>query len=55
MIRHLIKMTWNRRRTNVLLIAEIFFSFLVLFAVVTLSIYYLDNYRRPIGFSYDDV
>lgn len=55
MIRHLFKLVWNRKRTNALLIVEIFFSFLVLFAVETLALYFWDNYRRPIGFSWDNV
>lgn len=55
MIRHLFKLVWNRKRTNALLIVEIFFSFLVLFAVETLALYFLDNYRRPLGFSWENV
>ena len=34
MIKHLIKLVWNRKRANFLIMIEIFFSFLVLFAVV---------------------
>jgi putative ABC transport system permease protein len=55
MIRHLFTLIWNRKRTNVLMMAEICVSFLVLFAVVALSVYMLDNWRRPIGFSIDRV
>ncbi len=55
MIRHLFKLVWNRKRTNALLIVEIFFSFLVVFAVETLALYFLDNYRRSLGFSWDNV
>ena len=55
MIKHLCKLVWNRKRTNVLLVGEIFCSFLVVFAVVTFGMYYADNYRRPLGFSYDNV
>ena len=36
-IRHLLKLVWRRKRANALLIVEIFFSFLVFFAVVTLG------------------
>ena len=39
MIRHLFKLVWNRKRTNVLIILEIFFSFLVVFLVSTLGIF----------------
>ena len=54
MTRHLLKLVWNRRRTNLLVVAEIFCSFLVLFGVVTLAVFYLDNYRQPLGFSGGD-
>lgn len=46
MIRHLFKMVWNRRRTNALIILEILFSFLVLFGVTTLGVYYLNLYQQ---------
>jgi putative ABC transport system permease protein len=55
MTRHLFKLVWNRKRTNALIILEIFFSFLVVFLVATLGIYFWDNYRRPLGFSYQNV
>ena len=53
MIRHVFKLIWNRKRTNFLIMTEIFVSFLVLFAVVALGVYTADNWRRPIGFSID--
>jgi putative ABC transport system permease protein len=55
MIRHLLKMVWARRRANGLVAAEILASFVVLFAVTTLSLFYLDNYRQPVGFDHRDV
>ena len=55
MIRHYLKLIWNRRRSNLLITVEIFFSFLVVFAVVVMAAYYGNNYRRPLGFSIDDV
>ncbi len=55
MMRHLFKLVWNRKRSNALIILEIFFSFLVVFIVATLGVYFWDNYRRPLGFSYQDV
>ncbi len=55
MITHLIRLLWHRKWANSLLIMEMFVSFLVLVAVVTLGVYYLNNYRRPLGFSYDNV
>lgn len=55
MTRHLLKLVWNRKRTNGLMILEIFFSFLVVFVVATLGIYFLDNYRQPLGYAWQDV
>jgi putative ABC transport system permease protein len=55
MIKHLIKLVWNRKRANFLIMIEIFFSFLVLFAVAALAVTYTDNYRRPLGFVYENV
>lgn len=55
MIRHVFRLIWNRKRTNFLMMTEIFVSFLVLFAVVALGVYTADNWRRPIGYSIDRV
>ena len=55
MIRHLLKLVWNRKRTNGLLILEIFFSFLVVFVVLSIGITHWERYRRPLGFDYRDV
>jgi putative ABC transport system permease protein len=52
---HLLKLIWNRRRSNLLVMTEIFFSFVVLLFVVGVAVYYADNYRRPLGYRYDDV
>lgn len=55
MIRHLFKLIWNRKKSNFLLISEIFFCFLVLFAVLSLVVYNVRNYSKPLGFEYDNV
>jgi len=55
MIRQLFKLIWNRKRANFLVVLEIFACFLVLFAVLTITLYYGDNFRKPLGFSYDNV
>jgi putative ABC transport system permease protein len=55
MIRHLFKLVWNRKRINFLVTLEIFLSFLVVFAVIVFAVYYTDNYRRPLGFDYQNV
>ena len=55
MIRPVFKLIWNRKRTNFLMMTEIFVAFLVLFAVVALGVYTADNWWRPIGYSIDRV
>jgi putative ABC transport system permease protein len=53
--RHYLKLIWNRKRTNLLVMIEIFFSFLVVFGVAALAAYYVNYYRQPLGFSIEDV
>jgi putative ABC transport system permease protein len=55
MIRHLFRIVWNRRRSNVLIAVEILLSFLVVATVVTLGVFLLDNYNYPLGFGYENV
>ena len=55
MIRHLLKLVWHRKRSTALLMVEIAVSFLVVFAVAAFALHYLANWRRPIGFSWQDV
>jgi putative ABC transport system permease protein len=55
MIQHLFTLIWNRRRANALLIAEVFLAFVVLFVVGSLLVYNRQNYRTPLGFSYEHV
>jgi putative ABC transport system permease protein len=52
MTRHLLKLVWNRKRSNALMIIEICVSFLVVFVVATMGIFLLDNYRLPLGFEW---
>jgi putative ABC transport system permease protein len=55
MIRHLFKLIWNRKKSNFLLITEIFFCFLVLFGVLSFIVYNVRNYTRPLGFKHENV
>ena len=55
MIRHLLKLVWNRKRANALIVAEIFVSFLVLFAVLTGAITFGSVWSDPIGFEWRNV
>jgi putative ABC transport system permease protein len=55
MIKHLLKLVWNRKRANALIVAEIFISFLVIFAVLTGSISVAARWNKPLGFDYRNV
>ena len=48
-------MIWNKKKQNALLISEMLISFLVLFAVFTLLVYNYRNYKKPMGFDYENV
>lgn len=55
MIRHLFKLIWNKKKQNFLLIMEMLVSFMVMFAVFSLIVFYYTNYKRPMGFVYENV
>jgi putative ABC transport system permease protein len=55
MMRHLLKLVWNRKRANALIVTEIFISFLVLFAVVTAALTIGTRWSQPLGFEWRDV
>ncbi len=55
MLSHLFKLIWNKKKQNFLLILEMFISFIVMFAVFTLLVYYYHNYKLPTGFDYENV
>jgi putative ABC transport system permease protein len=55
MIKQLIKLIWNRRRSNAFIILEILATFLVLSGVTTFGLHYWHRFRQPLGFSYENV
>jgi putative ABC transport system permease protein len=55
MFRHLFVLMWNKKKQNFLLMTEMFVSFLVLFAVLTIVVHYYRNYRKPMGLDYEHV
>jgi len=54
-IRHLLKLIWNRKRANALVMMEIFFSFLVLFAVLSFAFSAIGRWNDPLGYDWHDV
>ncbi|MEM6794298.1 MAG: FtsX-like permease family protein [Acidobacteriota bacterium] len=55
MIRHVVKLMWNRKRQNALMLLEILGSFLVLFALAAVALSIRDSARRPLGFLVEDL
>ena len=50
MIKHILKLMWNKKGSNFLILLEIFFAFLILFAVFAFAIYNLRIYQTPLGY-----
>lgn len=55
MIRHLMRLVWNRRRANGLILAELVLSFVVLTAVGSALAHLALLARAPLGFDHRDV
>ncbi|MBS1600392.1 MAG: ABC transporter permease [Bacteroidetes bacterium] len=55
MFKHLLTLIWNKKKQNLLMIAEVLISFLVIFALSTLIVFYYLNYRKPLGLEYENV
>ena len=55
MTRHLLRLAWNRKAQNLLIVVEVFLSFLVLFGVLLFTVNYANNWRRPLGFDVERV
>ena len=50
MIKHIIKLIWNKKSSNALVLLEIFLAFVVLFAVISFVFYNTDRLANPMGF-----
>jgi putative ABC transport system permease protein len=55
MIRHLLRLVWNRKRSNVLVVLEILLCFVVVFSVLLVGVAMASNAGRPVGYSTTDV
>lgn len=55
MIKHLLKLTWNKKRAHALVMVEIIASFLVLFGLLSFVIRNWELYRQPLGYNYEQV
>ncbi|MGE0640576.1 MAG: ABC transporter permease [Thermoanaerobaculia bacterium] len=55
MIRHLVRLAWNRKRSSSLLLLELFVTFLVVALVSIIALYQASNWRKPLGFDWRDL
>jgi putative ABC transport system permease protein len=55
MFRHALKLIWNRRRANRLVVVEIAAAFVITFVLTAIAVDLVGNYRRPLGFAYEGV
>ena len=55
MIRHILRMVWNRKTSTALVLIEILISFLVVFAVTSFGVFFFQNARKPMGYEVKDV
>lgn len=55
MIRHLLRLAWNRKAKNALLSVELLIAFVVLLVVMVVFVAGGSYLRRPIGYDYADV
>ncbi len=55
MIRHILRIAWNRRTSNALVLVEILASFLVVFAVLAFAVFFWQNSRKPMGYDATDL
>ncbi|WP_128545907.1 ABC transporter permease [Larkinella soli] len=54
MIRHLLKLIWNKKKAHALLLVEIWAAFMVLFGLTSLIVINVRNYNQPLGFEYEN-
>ena len=55
MIAHLCRLAWNRRRSHLLLVAELFLSFLVLTPLTAGWVLFAAERLKPLGFEHENV
>lgn len=55
MLRHILKLIWNKKASNAMLLLEMFLAFFVLFGGFTAIIYNLRNVSLPLGFETKDI
>lgn len=55
MFRHVMRLTWNRRRANALMMIEVAAAFLVMFILIGIALNHWFNFREPLGYEPEHV
>lgn len=55
MFKHILKIIWNRKKANALIVAEITIAFMVVFSLSALALRNYQLYQQPLGFSYQNM
>lgn len=55
MIRHVFRLVWNRKRSAGLILLEVLICYLVLCGILATSVHWLNEWRKPLGFDYENV
>jgi putative ABC transport system permease protein len=55
MFQHLFKLLWKKRKSNFLIMLEIFVAFIIVFAVASAGVFAYRNYVKPSGINTDNV
>lgn len=55
MFEHMLKLIWNRKKSNAFIMFSMAISFFVLFVALTVLLYQIENYTLPLGFSYENI
>ncbi|MEM6396952.1 MAG: ABC transporter permease [Bacteroidota bacterium] len=55
MIKHMLKLIWNKRKKNTLLFVEIFFCFLIVWAIAAFATRNFRNYLTPLGYEVENL
>ncbi|MEM7245569.1 MAG: FtsX-like permease family protein [Acidobacteriota bacterium] len=55
MLRHVLRLAWNRKTSNLLILLEIILSFLVIFSVTAYGVNHWLNSREPMGYDITNV
>ena len=55
MLTHILKMVWNRKSANALIVAEITIAFIVVFALSALALRNYQLFHTPLGFEYKNM